>query len=56
MADRSDRWAGYTVNPDDAAVLREKVKTLGSADRPADVRGGMPEAGEEYRGLRVVME
>jgi dipeptidyl aminopeptidase/acylaminoacyl peptidase len=94
-----DRWAGYAVNPDDAVVLRAKLKTLGkgalleevgrgrgtgkdelvydlggnvaewvrrkdgkgvlrggSADRPADVRGGGQEAGEEYRGLRVVVD
>jgi dipeptidyl aminopeptidase/acylaminoacyl peptidase len=94
-----DRWAGYTVNPDDAVVLRAKVKSLGkgalleevgrgrgtgkdelvydlggnvaewvrgkdgkgvlrggSADMPADTRGGGLEAGEEYRGLRVVVD
>jgi dipeptidyl aminopeptidase/acylaminoacyl peptidase len=94
-----DRWAGYAVNPDDAARLREKLGALagpaplleevgrgrgtgeeelvfdlggnvaewvtgpdgkgvlrgGSADTPADPRGGL-QAAPAYRGFRVVLE
>ncbi|MFZ5623381.1 MAG: prolyl oligopeptidase family serine peptidase [Gemmatimonadota bacterium] len=95
-----DWWAGYRLNPDDAARIAERVSWLtapapllrpvgsgspslpralifdlggnvsewaigadgkgvllgGSADRPADPRARRAEAGEEYRGLRVVRE
>jgi formylglycine-generating enzyme required for sulfatase activity len=93
-----DAWAGYTVNPDDAQALRDRLKSLpvgvlllevgkgrgsgkeekvfdlggnvaewsikdgqgvlrgGSADMPADARGGSLEVAREYRGFRVVRD
>jgi hypothetical protein len=43
--------AEWVRGKDGKGVLRG-----GSADRPADVRGERKEAGEEYRGLRVVVD
>jgi formylglycine-generating enzyme required for sulfatase activity len=95
-----DHWAGYAVNPDDAAGLRGRLEALGggapllrdvgtfrgsgpgelvfdlggnvaewvsgqdgrgrlmggSADTPADSKGGAGAAGPGYRGFRVVRD
>jgi dipeptidyl aminopeptidase/acylaminoacyl peptidase len=42
-----DRWAGYAVNPEDAARLRELAKGLGGAAPLLSAAGGFKAVGEE---------